>query len=120
MNEYELSIEEIDKIVDNLLKIKEKKLESINTFKNELNTIWGKTLIELKKEIKEISFNTWIKDLKPVSIDYVSIKLLTESEFSKGIIEKTYLALIEKAVEKVANRKYNVEIIFKDEKNERI
>ena len=35
----------------------------------QLKEIWEKTLNIIKGELTEVSFNTWIKSIKPISID---------------------------------------------------
>jgi chromosomal replication initiator protein len=75
---------------------------------NQLNVIWQRTLELLKNELTEISFNTWIKTIEPVSLSANSITLGAPAEFNKGILESRYLALIKNAVKQVTSKEYNI------------
>jgi chromosomal replication initiator protein len=76
----------------------------------QLINLWDRTLELLKDELTEISFNTWIKTIEPISIKNDTIELGVPAEFNKGILENRYLALIKNAIIQTTSRKY--ELIF--------
>ena len=57
----------------------------------QLSDLWQRTLELLKNELTEISFNTWIKTIEPISINSNSINFGVPAEFNKGILESRYL-----------------------------
>jgi chromosomal replication initiator protein len=64
----------------------------------------------LRSELTEISYNTWIRTIEPLSINSSTIELGVPTDFNKGILESRYLPLITNAVKQISNREYNVVI----------
>ena len=54
--------------------------------KDNLPQIWEKTLHLIKAELTEVSFNTWIKVIEPISIENDVIILGTPNDFIKDIL----------------------------------
>jgi chromosomal replication initiator protein len=75
-----------------------------------VRTIWNNTLDLLKEELTEISFNTWIKTIEPISIQGNVLKLEVPAEFNKGILESRYSTLVKNAILQVTKRDYRIEI----------
>ncbi len=74
----------------------------------QLNDIWNRTLELLKGEMTEISFNTWILTIEPISIDSNTITLGVPTDFQKGILESRYSYLIKNALRQIAHKDYNI------------
>ncbi|KPU42955.1 chromosomal replication initiator protein DnaA [Oxobacter pfennigii] len=81
----------------------------------ELLDIWEKTLNIVKSELTEVSFNTWLKCIEPVSIDSDTIVLQLPNDFTRGILEARYKTLIVNALKLVTSKKYNIEFILSNE-----
>ena len=83
---------------------------------NDIYNIWQKTLEVSKTEVTEVSFNTWILPIKPISIEITKeiVTLSIYSDFAKGILESRYLKLIESSIKKVTNKNYKV-LIYSEE-----
>ena len=64
-------------------------------------SIWPRVLDLLKNELTEISFNTWINTIEPVSSGSDTIVLGVPTDFNKGILESRYIALISNAIKQV-------------------
>lgn len=79
---------------------------------SQLNNIWERTLNLLKNELTEISFNTWIKTIEPVSLNSDSIDLGVPAEFNKGILESRYSTLIKNAIKQVTSKDYKINFII--------
>jgi len=79
---------------------------------NNITDIWGKTLNLLKNELTEISFNTWIKTIKPLSIEGSHFELGVPAEFNKGILESRYSNLIQNAVSQVSSKEYSINFVI--------
>ncbi|HHV38364.1 MAG TPA: chromosomal replication initiator protein DnaA [Tepidimicrobium sp.] len=73
-----------------------------------LNDIWNEVLDLIKVELTEVSFNTWLKTIKPMTIADGKIILAAPNEFTKGILEGRYLNLIESAIVQVTEEEYGV------------
>ncbi len=74
----------------------------------QLNELWNRTLELLKGEMTEISFNTWILTIEPISIDSNTVTLGVPADFNKGILESRYSYLIKNALRQISHRDYNI------------
>jgi chromosomal replication initiator protein len=62
------------------------------------NEIWEQSLNIIKGEITEVSFNTWIKSITPVSIENNTFVLSVPNDLTKGILSSKYTNLISNAL----------------------
>jgi len=83
-----------------------------------LNDLWEKTLNIIKGELTEVSFNTWIKSISPISIDSNVLKLGVPNDFTRGILNSRYKDLIINAVKLITTKKYNIQFAILNEENE--
>ncbi len=74
----------------------------------QLNDIWNRTLELLKDEMTEISYNTWILTIEPISLDSNSITLGVPADFQKGILESRYSSLIKNVLRQITHKDYNI------------
>lgn len=81
----------------------------------QLNDIWGKALTLLKGELTEISFNTWIKTINPLSLSSDIIYLSVPASFNKGILESRYQSLIMNAIKQITFKKYKINFVVPSE-----
>lgn len=77
---------------------------------NPISGLWPRVLDLLKNELTEISYNTWIKTIEPISASSNSIELGVPTDFNKGILESRYITLISNAVRQITSRDYNIVI----------
>ena len=70
----------------------------------QLKELWDKTLNIIKGELTEVSYNTWIKCIIPISIDGDSLKLSVPNDFTKGILDTRYKDLIVNALNIVTSK----------------
>lgn len=77
--------------------------------------IWEKTLNIIKGELTEVSFNTWIKSITPISIEDDSVKLSVPNDFTRGILDSRYKELIVNALKLITSKKYSVEFLILSE-----
>ena len=80
-----------------------------------LEDIWGKSLKLIKTELTEVSFNTWMKSIDPVSLEEETIVLAAPNEFTKSILEARYLTLIKNAVKQISNKNFDITFIIPGE-----
>lgn len=79
------------------------------------NEIWKEALKIIEKEITPLSFNTWIKPLKPISAQNDCFTLETDDIFFKDLINDRYLNLIENVIKQITNMPYSVKITIPNE-----
>lgn len=75
-----------------------------------VSALWPRVLDLLKNELTEISFNTWIKTISPISLNSNTLELGVPTDFNKGIIESRYLPLILNTVKQVTSKELNIVI----------
>ena len=66
---------------------------------------------ELRKELTQISFNTWIKPLNIRSIDGNHIVFTTVSEYQKDFVETKYKPLLLNTLSFITNRDWTYTVI---------
>ncbi|KGN00171.1 chromosomal replication initiation protein [Clostridium novyi A str. 4570] len=81
----------------------------------QLKQLWTKTLNIIKGELTEVSFNTWIKSISPISMNENTIKLEVPNDFTRGILESRYKDLIINAIKLITSKKYNIEFSITSE-----
>lgn len=75
-----------------------------------ISGIWPRVLDLLKNELTEISFNTWINTIEPVSSSSDTIVLGVPTDFNKGILESRYVTLISNAIKQVTLKEFTIRI----------
>lgn len=88
-----------------------KKILANITSSIEAKDIWNEVCISIRKELTEVSYNTWISNITPVSIAEEIFTLAVENEFQLGIIKGRYSNLIKTALLYVADRKFELEYV---------
>jgi len=83
----------------------------------QLSELWKRSLELLKNELTEISFNTWIKTIEPVSFNSTTVCLGVPAEFNKGILESRYSVLIKNAIKQVTSKEYSVIFVIPSQEN---
>ncbi len=83
----------------------------------QLTEIWQKTLGLLQNELTEISFNTWIKTIEPLSLQNNTINLAVPAEFNKGILESRYQTLIKNAIKQTTYKEYSIKFVVPSQEN---
>jgi len=80
-----------------------------------LEDLWNDSLKLIKTELTEVSFNTWLKTIEPISISDHHILLGVPNEFTKGILEARYLTLIKNAVKQISNTSFDIRFLIPGE-----
>lgn len=83
----------------------------------DLNKLWEKTLNIVKSEMSEVSFNTWIKSCKPISMSDKSIKISVPNSFTKDILDKRYKSLVANSIEAVCSKLYEIDFLIESDIN---
>ncbi|WP_281268202.1 DnaA N-terminal domain-containing protein, partial [Tissierella praeacuta] len=80
-----------------------------------LDNIWNEVLNLIKVELTEVSFNTWLKTIEPISISSGKVVLAAPNEFTKGILVGRYLNLIKNAFSHVTEEEFDIQFIIPGE-----
>lgn len=83
-----------------------------------LDNIWKSVLSIIKVELTEVSYNTWLKTIVPISLSNKKVVLAAPNDFTKGILEGRYLNLIKNAIKEVVEEEYEIEFIIPGEEPE--
>jgi chromosomal replication initiator protein len=82
-----------------------------------ITEIWEKTLDVIKVELTEVSFNTWLKAIQPISTRDNLVTFSVPDDFTKGILEARYVTLIKNALKQVSSEYYDIKFIIPTEEN---
>lgn len=85
-----------------------------------LKDVWEKTLNIIKGELTEVSFNTWIKSISPISMDKEFVKLGVPNQFTKEILESRYKDLLSNAMKLITTKKYSLIFIILSDENSNV
>lgn len=77
--------------------------------------LWQKTLQLVRNEITDVSFDTWIKAIEPISIKGDQLYLCVPNDFTKSILEGRYTSLISNAVKQISSKSYFVSFVLTSE-----
>lgn len=97
-------------IIENELKAIKAEEQSTN-IDMELLDIWNKAIDIIKKELTEVSFNTWIRDINPIEINDNSFYISVKNAFAQNIVKERYGKLIKNALKIITNKDYNIEVL---------
>ena len=79
--------------------------------------IWDNTMDALKREMTEVSFNTWIAPLEPICIQGDMLVLQTQNEIAKRTLQNVFFSTVAGAVNKANNSDYTLLFIDKSERD---
>lgn len=74
--------------------------------------VWDKASIIIRKELTQLSYNTWVRDVIPIEIENNLIRLGVENEFTRGILKNRYLDLFKKALLLTTNEQFEIEFLI--------
>ncbi|MFA6940020.1 MAG: chromosomal replication initiator protein DnaA [Clostridiaceae bacterium] len=77
-----------------------------------LLNLWDKTLNTIKGELTNVSYNTWIKSLTPMSIDNNIVVLKVPNEFTKDILESRYKSLLINTLKDVSSKDFDIKFVI--------
>lgn len=82
-----------------------------------ITEVWEKTLDVIKVELTEVSFNTWLKAIQPISMKDNLIAFSVPDDFTKGILEARYVTLIKNALKQVTSEYLDIRFVIPSEDN---
>lgn len=81
---------------------------------SDLIKIWTECLIVLEDEVTPVGFNTWIKDIKPVSLSDTTLTLAVSTTIIKNMVEMRYHDLIRNTVGEITGKLFDIEFVLGD------
>lgn len=79
---------------------------------NSYQEIWEKTLVVLKTELTEVSYNTWVQTIEARGVKGDKFYLEVPNPFNKEILENRYVGLIENAVKQICGIDFKIEFVL--------
>ena len=82
----------------------------------DIKQIWHASLSYIQNDINSVvGYNTYIKDIVPVSLEGENLAVAVSTSICKTMIELRYTEIIEKSVSKIVARPVKLTIILKDQ-----
>lgn len=76
----------------------------------DMQSIWNQVLSQLADEVSRVSYDSWIKPIRPVAMTESSITLEVPFSINKNMIMTKYFSLIQSCLETVASRHFDIEV----------
>lgn len=76
------------------------------------NDLWDKVLLELEKQLKPASFETWFRRKTRANLEEDRIKIIADGEFQLEWIESRYSNLISDIIHKLTGRKFTLQFVL--------
>ncbi len=73
-----------------------------------------------KRELTEVSFNTWIEPITQFEIEGDIIYLQVCNDFSKSILEARYMDLLKNAINHVRSNSSNVKLVIEEDSEKEV
>ena len=86
----------------------------------DLDSIWKSFLEKIQSSISSISYETWFKDTKLISLDDNIAKIKVEAPIQKKILNDNWYNIIEETFSQITNTSFDFEFILEDEINENV
>ncbi|HHU63471.1 MAG TPA: chromosomal replication initiator protein DnaA [Clostridiales bacterium] len=83
-----------------------------------LYDIWNKALLLIKQDVSEVTYNTWIKTIKPKFIDNDLFIFEVPNKFTVDILTDRYVPLIINTLKHVTSKIYNVKFVIAQTQDE--
>ncbi len=77
-----------------------------------MNEIWQKVLQSLKEKVNPQSFDTWLKPIKPVSINENEFKIQVPNRFFQDWIQDNYLSMIKDSLFEETQEHFSISFMF--------
>ncbi len=74
------------------------------------DTIWQKALTEIQKNVTQVGYDVYIKNITPISIENNILNLVVSMSLNKSMIEKRYTKIIEDAATHAAGTTLKIDI----------
>ena len=80
-----------------------------------IDNLWDNFLEKIKPKISSLSYDTWFKNTKLVSLDNNVAKILVDSPLQKKSLQETWYQTISDVFSEITNTSFDFEFVFEDE-----
>jgi len=77
-----------------------------------LRDMWEEILLEMEERLNRPSFETWVKIIKPVTLEDDTLYLSVPNEFTRNWVETRYTAHLKEAIAKILQREYDIHFVL--------
>ena len=85
-----------------------------------IDNLWDNFLEKIKPKISSLSYDTWFKNTKLVSLDNNVAKILVDSPLQKKSLKETWYQTISEVFSEITNTSFDFEFVFEDEIKENV
>ena len=85
-----------------------------------IDNLWDNFLEKIKPRISSLSYDTWFKNTKLVSLDNNIAKILVDSPLQKKSLQETWYQTISDVFSEITNTSFDFEFVFEDEVSKNI
>lgn len=79
------------------------------------DTLWNTFLEKIKNKISSLSYETWFKDTKLLSLDNNTAKILVEMPIQKKSLQETWYQTIVEVFSEITNTTFDFEFVLEEE-----
>ncbi len=80
-----------------------------------VDNLWNTFLEQIKTKISSLSYDTWFKNTKLVSLDNNVAKILVDSPLQKKSLQETWYQTISDVFSEITNTSFDFEFVFENE-----
>lgn len=80
-----------------------------------IDNLWNNFLEKIKSRISSLSYDTWFKDTKLISLDDNVAKVLVDSQLQKKQLQETWYQTISDVFSEITNTSFDFEFVFQEE-----
>lgn len=80
-----------------------------------IDNLWDNFLEKIKPKISSLSYDTWFKNTKLVSLDNNTAKILVDSPLQRKSLQETWYQTICDVFSEITNTSFDFEFVFEDE-----
>lgn len=80
-----------------------------------IDNLWANFLEKIKPKISSLSYDTWFKNTKLVSLDENVAKILVDSPLQKKSLEETWYQTISDVFSEITNTSFDFEFVFESD-----
>ena len=80
-----------------------------------IDNLWDNFLEQIKPKISSLSYDTWFKNTKLVSLDENVAKILVDSPLQKKSLEETWYQTISDVFSEITNTSFDFEFVFESD-----
>ncbi len=76
-----------------------------------LMNLWNRVLEEIEQEVSTVSFDTWMKTIRPLELTETAIRLSVPDEINMNMILTKFRSMLESCIASAAGQAYELEVV---------